>query len=115
MILINKKQLLVLPSLAKKIGLNESIVIQEIHYWIEQNKRLNRQTHFFDDRWWTCNSYQQLQENLPFWSHKTIKRTIGNLEKRGVLLSTQHSANKLDQTKWYSIDHELLNSIEVSA
>ena len=109
--LLDEYPLLVFPSLAKKIGLNESIVIQQIHYWIEQNKRSNRQTHFFGGRWWSYNSYPQWQENFPFWSYNTIKRTIGNLEKLGVLLSTQHSANKLDRTKWYSIDYEKFKDV----
>lgn len=113
--LINENPIKVSAYLANKLGLNEAIVIGQVKSLIQQNKLENKQDYFFNDRWWTCNSCQQLQEMLPFWSHNTIKRTISNLEKRGVLLSTQHSANKLDRTKWYSIDHELLNSIEVSA
>ena len=32
-LLINEHPLQVLPSLATKIGLNEAIVLQQIHYW----------------------------------------------------------------------------------
>ena len=36
--------------LAKNIGLNEAIVIQQLHYWIMVNKRQNK--HFIDDKYY---------------------------------------------------------------
>ena len=32
--LINEYPLQVLPSLCKKVGINEAIFIQELHYWL---------------------------------------------------------------------------------
>ena len=33
-LLINEPPLIVLPSLAKEIGLNEAIIVQQIQYWL---------------------------------------------------------------------------------
>ncbi|WLF74824.1 hypothetical protein Q3V38_08385 [Limosilactobacillus fermentum] len=39
-LLIEEPPLQVLPSLAKSIGLNEAIVLQQIHYWIRKSNNL---------------------------------------------------------------------------
>lgn len=106
-LLINEQPLQVLPSLAQKIGLNEAIVLQQIH-WL-----LNCSKHQFDDRAWLYNTYEQWQENhFPFWSVDTVKRTILSLEKQGLLLSTtDFNRMKVDKTKWYSIDYMVLERL----
>lgn len=37
-LLISESPLLVLPSLAETIGLNEAIVLQQIHFWTSKEK-----------------------------------------------------------------------------
>lgn len=41
-LLINEQPLLVLPSLACEIGLNEALMLQQIHYWMNTSKKLLR-------------------------------------------------------------------------
>ena len=53
-LLLDEYPLLVLPKLAEKIGLNESIVLQQIHYWNVQNERIKN--NFKDGHYWTYNS-----------------------------------------------------------
>lgn len=107
-LLINETPLQVLPSLAKAIGLNEAIVIQQIH-WL-----LNCSKHYINGRFWLFNTYEQWQsQHFPFWSVETVKRTILSLEKWGLLISTtEFNKMKVDKTKWYSIDYEKLAEIE---
>ncbi len=109
--LLDEYPLLVFPSLATALGLNESIVLQQVHYWLEINKKSAKQDKFIDGRWWAYNSYSGWNENFPFWSDKTIRRTVFNLETIGVLLSANHNSDKRDRTKWYSIDYERLDEI----
>ena len=33
-LLINERPIMILPTLAVKIGLNESIMLQQVHYWL---------------------------------------------------------------------------------
>lgn len=94
--------------LAQKIGLNEAIVIQQLHYWIMQNKRQNK--NFYDGRYWTFNSFSKWQsETFYFWSIDTIKRTFKKLENEGVLITGNYNKKGYDRTKWYSIDYEILS------
>lgn len=50
-LLIDEHPLVVLPSLAKEIGLNEAIMMQQIHFWI------NKRKHFKDGKYWVYNTY----------------------------------------------------------
>ena len=94
--LIPEEPLLILPSLAQKIGLNEAIVLQQIHHWIMKS------SHIYNGKKWIYSFYTNWQQtNFPFWSTKTIQRTIQNLEKIGILESGNF--NKL---KWYTINYE---------
>lgn len=100
-LLIDEPPIQVLPSLAVLIGLNEAIVFQQAHYWLGK-------THFeFDGRKWFYRSYKRWKEEFPFWSSATIRRTINNLEKQKLLISTsKYNKLPMDKTKWYTIDYE---------
>lgn len=106
-LLIEEYPLQVLPSLAVKIGLNEAIVLQQIHYWItvSGNKK--------DGRFWIYNTYDAWVEQFPFWSKSTIRRIIDNLEKSGLLITGNYNKAKFDRTRWYTIDYEKVNELGV--
>jgi len=107
-LLIKESPVMIIPSLAVKIGLNEAVVLQQIHYWLGISK------HQIEGRTWVYNTYEEWQKQLPFWSVSTIKRTILSLEMKGLLLSANFNAMKMDKTKWYSIDYEKLQELEDS-
>jgi len=105
-LLIPEPPLQLLPSLAKEIGLNEAIVLQQIHYWL-MNKKIGKVE---NGRKWVRNTVEQWQEdNFPFWSTSTIRRTISSLEEMGIVLSDNLNKAAYDRTLWYSIDYEKLN------
>ena len=104
--LVGERPIIVLPSLAVKLGMKEAIVLQHVHYWLSVSRNEK------DGRKWVYNTYEQWKKQLPFWSLSTIKRTMANLEKEGYLLSDNFNAQNWDQTKWYSIDCEKLREIE---
>lgn len=105
-LLINEPPLQVLPRLAQNIGLNEAIVLQQIHYWISDK----RSKTLIDERKWVYNTYAQWQEQFPFWSKDTIIRTIKSLKEKGLILIREGdvSTNRL---KYYSIDYQVLDSL----
>ena len=83
---IDENPIVVSKKLAKLIGLNEAIVLQQVHYWLEINRKANK--NFKESRYWTYNSIRTWQENnFEFWSFDTVKRTFAKLEKRGLLIS----------------------------
>lgn len=108
-VLFDEFPILVDRVLAKNIGLNEAIVIQQLHYWIMQNKRQNN--NYIDGRYWTYNSLEKWQQDtFYFWSVDTVKRTFKKLEKNGLIIVGNYNKKGYDRTKWYSINYELLSS-----
>ena len=107
-LLIQENPMMILPSLAKKIGLNQAIVIQQFHYWLLSSK------HTIDGRKWIYNSYKEWELQFTFWSGKTVERTIRSLEDQGYLLSANYNRSKQDKTKWYSINYEKLAELDES-
>jgi len=106
-LLINEPPLMVLPSLACEIGLNESIILQQVHYWL--NPRINK--NFKEGHHWVYNSYDQWKEQFPFWSIRTLRRTFLSLEEMGLLVSDNLNNRGFDKKKWYRIDYIKLENL----
>ncbi|MCA1029682.1 DnaD domain protein [Bacillus timonensis] len=104
-LLLQEHPLVVIPSLATTFGLNESIVLQQIHYWLDKSK------HEHDGHKWIYNSYEEWQLQFPFWSVSTIRRTITKLEKLGLIVTGNFNRNKIDQTKWYRLNYEMFEQL----
>lgn len=103
-LLISEPPLQVLPSLAKIVGLNEAIVLQQFHYWLERSNNTR------DGYKWIYNSYSKWNEQFPFWSNATLRRTINNLEKQGFFITANYNKAGFDKTKWYRIDYERVSN-----
>ncbi|MER2107430.1 MAG: conserved phage C-terminal domain-containing protein [Solibacillus sp.] len=105
-LLINEPPLQVLPSLAVKVGLNEAIFLQQLHF------RLQISNNVQEGYKWIYKTYDEwAAEEFPFWSRDTVKRTIAKLEKEGYLISTsKFNKMKMDNTKWYRIDYTKMAS-----
>lgn len=105
-LLIEESPLTFQPSLAVKIGLNEAIVLQQVHYWISNPKNKGYEQ---DGYKWVYNTYAEWKEtNFPFWSENTIQRTFSNLEEAGLIISIQPMKAKYDRTKYYRIEYTKL-------
>lgn len=92
-------------SLAVALGLNEAILLQKINLW------LNCKPHNADGRSWIYNTYKSWQEQLPFLSENTIKRTMKNLTDKGIVIINNFNTSKFDKTNWYSIDYNTLDNV----
>jgi len=105
-LLIDEYPLVVLPSLAKAIGLSEAIFIQQLHYWLEKSG------HERDSRRWVYNTYADWATQFPWWNPGSIRRIIGRLRKLGIVLVTDaYNSSPIDKTLWYTIDHEALGTV----
>nr|DAM62180.1 MAG TPA: hypothetical protein [Caudoviricetes sp.] len=105
------KTLIVNTDLALVLGdLNEAIVLNQLNYWIEINKKAEK--NLVDGKYWVYNSYNDWRiNNFPYWSEKTIQRTFTRLENKGVVLSANYNKLAIDKTKWYTIDTEKLQEL----
>lgn len=109
-LLINEPPLMVLPSLAVRIGMNEALILQQIHYWL--NPKINK--NFKEGKYWVYNTYKQWKELFPFFSDKTIRRTIYNLEEKNLILSSEFNTKQGDRTKWYTVNYEEICALDLS-
>lgn len=104
-LLLDESPILVIPSLASKVGLNESIFLQQLHYWLKDSNNLK------DGHTWVYNTYKDWQEQFPFWSVSTIRRIITKLENADLLIIGNFNKLKIDKTKWYRINYEALEGV----
>ncbi len=102
-LLIDEPPLQVLPSLARELGLNEAIMLQQMHYW------LIKSSHEFEGVKWFYKTLEDWQTEFPFWSTMTIRRTLTNLEKQKVIRIGNFNKKKFDKTKWYTIEYQCVN------
>ena len=102
-LLIDEPPLQVLPSLARELGLNEAIMLQQMHYW------LIKSSHEFEGVKWFYKTLEDWQTEFPFWSTMTIRRTLTNLEKQKVIRIGNFNKKKFDKTKWYTIEYKCVN------
>lgn len=99
------------PELAFEIGLNESILLLQIEFWIRTST-----TEEHDGKRWTYQSITEIQEFFPFWSTATINRAIQSLIDKQLVIIGNFNKAKYDKTRWFSINHTecaKLNSIRV--
>jgi len=103
-LLISEPPLQVLPGLAKAIGLNEAIVLQQLHFLLRHSKNV------FDGRKWICLSYDEWRDmHFPFWSAKTIFRVYKSLILQHFAIATaKHNRYIMDTTRWYTIEYDAL-------
>lgn len=105
LLLLDEQPLLVMPQLAKEIGLNEAIILQQIHYWLKNPKA----GVVINDEKWVYNSVTQWNEQFPFWSANTIRRALNNLREKGYLIAEKLSPDTRDNTLYYRIDYSKTN------
>lgn len=95
--------------LAKKIGVNESLFICQLWYWMQRSDNVR------NDRRWVYKTLKEWMAEHPYWAKNTVRRTIKNLEEAGIVLSGEFNKFKQDRTKWYTIElnHECFSTDHV--
>lgn len=105
--LLSEAPMLVYPTLAKLLGINKSIMLQQLHFLLNTTKTAKNKYNFIDGRWWVYNSYPEWQRDYFVWlGESTIKRFFLELEDAGIVRSRQGVKNPNDRRKWYTIDYE---------
>lgn len=85
--------------LATKYGLDESVFLNSIYFWIRKNaaNQKNRK----DGRYWTYNTRTALSTLFPFWSPRQIDRITKSCVDHGLLLVAHPSG--MNRTTWYAL------------
>lgn len=105
-LLISEPPLQVLPTLAVKVGLNGALFLQQLHYWILRSNNVRENTV------WVYKSLDEwIEEDFPFMSRSTLKRTISDLKKADLIITKTFNKMKIDKTNWYTINYKKLESM----
>lgn len=109
-LLIDEPPIIVYPSLADAIGINEAIIFQQLHFLLNSTRQAKSKYNYVAGRWWVYNTYTEWREEHFTWlSEVTIRRIFVQLEEWQLIESRQSVRNKSDRTKWYTIDYSLWN------
>lgn len=116
-LLYDERPLVLIPELARLLktqpgfsGVDEALVLQQVHYWVITNQRAQRNER--DGFFWTYNTFKAWAEQFAFlWSESTLKRIFARLEKRGLLISGRFNKSNIDRTKWYRVNYEELDRL----
>lgn len=91
--------------LAEKYGVDGSIVLESLWFWIAKNKANDK--HFHDGRYWTYNSTKAFSEIFPFWTERQIERILKRLEESGAIFTGNYNQRQYDRTKWYALSDSI--------
>lgn len=103
-LLFDESPLIILPELAVRIGLNEAIILQQIHYWLQKSNNIK------DGKKWVYKTIKEWCCEFPFWGKNTIIRTRDKLIADGIVIIANYNQKIFDKTLWYSIDYVALNA-----
>lgn len=100
-LLIDEPPLLVQPSLAKAVGLNEAIVLQQIHYWAQRA-----------EDGWANQTLRRWHQQFPFWSLSTIKRVMAKLRDAELLVVEHGNEDPFDRSNRYRVGYHALARLD---
>lgn len=98
--------MLVYPSLAEKLGLNEAVFVAQLHYWLEKLKHVRIRIE--DGCCWIWNTVGDWLRQFCWMTRSTLERVIAKLEKLGVVLSQKFEKHLWWHRKWYRLDYKKL-------
>ena len=104
-LLIDEPPLVVVPSLAAKIGLNEAIIIQQLHYWLN-----GASGEIINGERWIYNTDEDWLGQFPWLSKSTFRRAVNNLKNAGLIEVCQHRKTHHDRTNYYTINYANLDA-----
>ena len=110
-LLFDTQPLVVIPELAVAIGLDEAIVLQQIHYWCHLNEKARSNYHYRDGYYWVYNSMPKWNEQFPWYKKSKLERTFASLKEKGLIIIANYNARAMDRTNWYRVDYDALQRI----
>lgn len=95
---------IVSSDLADKYGVEESIFLTNMIYWIKHNKADN--INFHEGRTWTYNSFEAYSKFFTYWTLNQIRRIIKSLKDQNAIVTGEYNKMAGDRTAWYALADE---------
>ena len=94
------------PHLAKEIGLHECLLLQQLH-WLIQNNNCK----YHDDHFWWKHTNAQWLDTLPYFQNeKRVLKTVKSLRSQNLLiaetLTWKIEKIRGDRTLWYRVNYQ---------
>lgn len=86
---------------AQTFGVNESIFLQNIAYWVHHN--MSNDLHLHEGKYWTYNSQKAFGRLFPYWTRQNLRTIIKSCIDQNLIVAGNHNENKYDQTSWYTL------------
>ncbi|NJL53924.1 hypothetical protein HC928_01375 [bacterium] len=98
----------VIPELATAIGLNESIVLMQLAFWIRQRPQAR------DGNLYRPMSIGWMREwALGFLSAAALSRVLANLERAALITRANFNKHAYDRTYWYALDLDAIEALGI--
>ena len=98
---------LVSYELTKYLNQNESILLNQILYWIS---KCGRELAGQEEKW-IYNSLAEWHKQFSYWSMYKLRKTIKSLEDLGLIKSIKINAKRWNHTKWYTVNYSEYNKL----
>ena len=104
--LIEERAILLFPSLAVEIGLNNAIFLQQLHFWCDIADELGYGVEHEGVRWIYKTAQEWRLKDFPFWSVVTIRRIINELHDKELIHAKYLNTDKWNRTLYYRINYQ---------
>lgn len=105
--ILQRRSIPLIPLLAREIGTNEALVLQQISYWMERSKTSHA------GRKWVYNTTKEwVEKEFCFMSESTLKRVLNNLKKLGLIESKQLSKRTGYHINYYTVNHAAVAKLD---
>ena len=114
MLLFDEQPIVFDRVLARAIGDRHATILQQVHYWIEINRKKKNIEVYKDGYYWTYRSIKKWhEEEFDYLSFSTVRRTFDDLVNGGFLITGDYNKFGADRTKWYRVNKEKLKQLYI--
>ena len=112
MLLFDEQPIVFDRTLAREIGDRHATVLQQVHYWIEVNRKKKNKEVYKDGYYWTYRSIKKWhEEEFDYLSFSTVRRTFDDLIEDGYLITGEYNKFGADRTKWYRLNKDKISKL----
>lgn len=112
MLLFDEQPIVFDRTLAREIGDRHATVLQQVHYWIEINRKKKNKEVYKDGYYWTYRSIKKWhEEEFDYLSLSTVRRTFDDLIEDGYLITGEYNKFGADRTKWYRVNTDKISKL----
>jgi hypothetical protein len=94
-------------ALAERYGPIESIILSNICWWVETNRKNNK--HCYQNKYWTYGSASGFKAIFSYLPGEQIRRTLARLREEGALMTGNFNKMRYDRTLWYTVSDEVMD------